>query len=150
MTRESERKRRWSAYFSAKLAEKGMSAADLARATDLSDATVSNWKVARAGISSEAAFLVAAAMELDVSEVLEHAGFPILARAFAGKELRLVGAPAPKPDPGIAKIMAQDDLPEDAKAAMVKWWNERLADDEARRLADADKMIDMQTDRNSA
>lgn len=150
MTRESERKKRWSAYISAKLEETGMSAAELARATDLTDATVSNWKVARAGISSEAAFLVAAAMDLDVSEVLDHAGYPILAKAMAGKELKLAGSLSQKPDPGIAKIMARDDLPDDVKATMIEWWKRRLADDEARRLDDADRMIEMQADRNSA
>jgi len=150
MTRESERKKRWSAYISAKLDEKGMSAADLARATELSDATVSNWKVARAGISSEAAFLVAAAMDLDVSEVLEHAGYPILARAMAGKELRLVDRVTQKPDPAIAKIMARNDIPDDVKASLIQWWKQRLEDDETRRLNDMDRMIDLQTDRKRA
>lgn len=150
MTRESERKKRWSAYISSKLEEKGMSAADLARATDLTDATVSNWKVGRAGISSEAAFLVAAAMDLDVAEVLDFAGYPITAKALAGKELRLVGGPNQKPDPGIAKIMAQKNLPDDVKATMIRWWKDRLEQDESRRLADADRMIEMQIDRNQA
>lgn len=150
MARESERKKRWSAYISAKMDEAGMSAADLARATDLSDATISNWKVARAGISSEAALTVAIAMGLDASEVLENAGYPILAKAMAGKELRVVGTPSPPPDPGIIRIMADKDLSDEMKAVMIGWWKERLAEDEKKRLADADRMIAIQADRRQA
>lgn len=150
MARENERKKRWSAYISGKLDEQGMSAADLARAADITDATVSNWRVGRAGIGAEMALAVAVAMKLDLPEVLENAGFPILADAFRGKELRVVGAPVEPPDPGLMKILADKDLTDEVKAVMIVWWKERLAEDEARRLADAERMIKMRPERDSA
>jgi transcriptional regulator with XRE-family HTH domain len=146
MARENERKRRWSKYIAAKLDELNVSAADLARATDLTDATVSNWKVARAGISAEAALLVAAALRLDPSEVLREAGFPLLADAFEGKELRLVGTPALQPDPVLMKILADKDLDDEGKAVMIRWWGERLAEDEARRIRDAEVLFKARRD----
>ena len=85
-----------------------------------------------------------------MSEVLEAAGFPILAEAMQGKELRVVGASAEPPDPDLMMILSAKDLPDTTKAILIKWWRDRTAADNARRRADAESIIKMQEQRHSA
>lgn len=147
---DAARKARWSAYVKGKLAEAGSTPADLSRQTGISNKTIYNWTLADGVASAENCLILAAAFGVSAFEVLEAAGYELLANAMAGKELRVVGAPAPPPDPGVVKIMSRDDIPDDVKATLIQWWIQRRADDEERRLADAERMIDLQTDRNTA
>lgn len=149
---DAARKARWSAYIRQKLADVKMNPAELSRRTGIPNKTIYNWTLGDGVASAENCVILAAAFEVSASEVLDAAGYEILATAMAGKELHLAGVttPAEDPDPGIVRILAQEDLPDDVKATMIQWWRDRQADDEARRLADAEKMIEMRSDRNSA
>lgn len=147
---DAARKARWSAYVKSKLAEAGTTPAELSRLTGIANKTIYNWTLSDGVASAENCLILAAAFDVSAFEVLEAAGYEILAKAMAGKELRLVGAPAVAPDPGIVKIMSRDDIPEDVKATLIQWWIRRRAEDEERRLADADQLIELQTDRNTA
>jgi transcriptional regulator with XRE-family HTH domain len=148
---DAARKAKWSAYLRKNLESAGWKPAELSRRTGILNKTIYNWTLGDSVASAENCLILAAAFEVPASEVLEAAGYEILSKAMDGKELRLVGASLGEaPDPGIVRIMAQDDLPDDVKATMIQWWKQRQAEDEARRLADAEKMIEMQTERHSA
>lgn len=147
---DAARKARWSTYLQSRLKDAGLNPAELSRRTAILNKTIYNWTQGDSVASAENCLILAVAFAVPASEVLEAAGYEILAKAMEGKELRLVGAPVDEvPDPGIVRIMAQDDLPEEVKATMIQWWKQRQAEDEARRLADAEKMIEMQTERSS-
>ena len=147
---DAARKAKWSAYIKGRLDEAGMTPAELARRTGILNKTIYNWTLGDSVASAENCLILAAAFGVSAFEVLEAAGYDVLANAMAGKELRLVETPSAPPDPGIVKIMSRDDIPEDVKATLIQWWIRRRAEDEERRLADADQLIELQTDRNTA
>jgi hypothetical protein len=147
---DAARKAKWSAYVKGKLAATASSPAELSRKTGIPNKTIYNWTLGDGVASAENCLILAGAFGVSAFEVLSAAGYEILAQAMAGKEIRLVGAEPMTPDPGIVKIMSRDDIPDDVKATLIQWWIKRSADDEARRLADADQMIELQTDRNTA
>lgn len=162
MTRDGgakAKKQKWADWLNAQLREREWNAADLVTASGgaLVYGTVYNWTKGTARVEAETVLVVAAALGVDASEALEAASYPLFAAAMAGRELRLVGAatqPTETPDPGIIKILSRDDLPDEVKATMIKWWNDRRADDDARRLADAERMAEnmagVKKTRNSA
>lgn len=147
---DAARKAQWSAYVKTQLAKTNSNPAELSRQTGITNKTIYNWTLGDGVASAENCLILAVAFGAEASEVLRAAGYDLLADAMAGKELHLVGAPAEPPDPGIVKIMANHDLPDDVKATLIEWWIERRTADEERRLADADKLIELQADRNSA
>ena|SRR6184192_3834088 len=145
------KKQKWSDWINANLQERRWNAADLVTATGeaLIYGTVYNWTKGTARAEAEAAVIVAMAFKVSPSEALNAASYPVLANAFEGKELRLVGTPAEPPDEGILKIM-QSDLPDSTKATMIRWWNRRSADEEQRRIVDVEQMIALSAERETA
>lgn len=139
------KKKRWADWVNAGLAQRNWTAADLVEASGgfLVYNTVYNWTKAMARAEAEAAVMVAAAFKVTASEALEAASYPILAKVMEGKELRFDGAPPTAPDPGLMKILAAKDLTDEIKAIMIKWWADRVAEDEERRIRDAQKIIEM-------
>lgn len=147
---DAARRARWSAYVKGKLDEAGVTPAELSRQTSIPNKTIYNWTLSVGVASAENCLILAVAFGVSAFEVLEAAGYELLAKAMAGKELQLVDAPSAPPDPGIVKIMSRDDIPDDVKASLIQWWIRRRSEDEERRLADADQLIELQTDRNTA
>jgi len=146
-------KKRWSDWLNAQLRERGWNAADLVSASGdaLVYGTVYNWTKGTARIEAETTLIVAAALGVSPSEALREASYPLFADAMEGKELHLVGAPVTAPpDPGIMEILAAKDLPDDVKVVMINWWRKRAAEDEVRRRADAEQMIELRSKRDSA
>jgi len=145
-------KKRWSEWINARLRERNWTAADLVEASDgaLIYGTVYNWTKAIARAEAEICLVVAAALQVPASEVLEAASYPLFAAAMQGKELRLVGAKAEPPDPGIVRIMSAKDLTDEAKAVMIEHWKRRKAEEEERRLRDTEREIAIRTRRDSA
>lgn len=146
------KKQKWSDWLNAELAEHGWNAADLVEASGgiLIYGTVYNWTKATARVEAETCLVVAAALNVPPEQALRAASYPLFADAMAGKELRLVGAPVEPPDPGIMKIMAATDLTDEVKAVMIRWWKERTAEEEARRLRDTEREIAIRARRDSA
>lgn len=146
------KKQKWADWLNAKLAERGWNAADLVEASGgvLIYGTAYNWTKAIARAEAEICLIVTAALNtapsapaVHPSDVFEAASYPLFADSFAGKELRVAGMAAEKPDPGLMTILARTDLTDEIKAVMLKWWSDRLAEDEARRLRDAEAVIEM-------
>lgn len=154
MTRDGSakaKKQKWSDWFNARLLERGWNAADLVQASGdvLIYGTVYNWTKAIARAEAEACLIATAALNtsstaptVTASEVLSAASYPILADAFVGKD-QVAETPTERPDPGLMKILAAKDLTDEVKAVMIDWWADRLAEDEARRIRDAEQMIEM-------
>ena len=144
------KKQRWSDWINARLADRGWNAADLVQASGdvLIYGTVYNWTKAIARAEAEICLVVTAALNtaqrvtpVTASDVLGAAGYPLFAEAMAGKELRLAGvAPA---DPGLMKILATEGMSDEMKAIMIKWWAAQLAEDEERRIRNAEQIIQM-------
>lgn len=154
------KKQKWSHWLNARLKERAWTAANLVKASNdvLVYNTVYNWTQGTARVEAETTLIVAAALnvhpseELNVTpaEALRAASYPLFADAMEGKELRLVGAPVDPPDKGIMKIMAAEDLTDEVKAVMIRWWKRRKAEEEERRLADAEREIAIRTRRDTA
>jgi transcriptional regulator with XRE-family HTH domain len=149
------KKKKWSDWLNARLkerGERGWNAADLVKASGdvLVYNTVYNWMQGTARVEAETTLIVAAALNVPPSEALNAASYPLFADAMQGKELRLVGAEAKPPDPGIMRIMAARDLTDEVKAVMIEWWKRRTAEEEERRLRDTEREIAIRTRRDSA
>lgn len=143
------KKQKWSTWVNANLARLAWTAADLAKAINEPYGTVYNWTKAIARAEAETTLLVAAAFGVPPSEALDAASFPLFADAMAGRELRLPGMQPDAPDPGVQMILAQSGLPDEEKARWIRWWRDRLEDDERRRMADIQSILGAQ-ERDSA
>lgn len=145
------KKQKWADWINARLAERDWNVVDLVAASgdELVYGTVYNWTKAGARVEAETTLVVAAALGVPPSEALEAASYPLFADAMAGRELRLPGMKDNTPDPGIQMILAQSDLPDEEKARWIRWWRERLEDDNRRRIADIQSFLGTQ-ERDSA
>lgn len=155
MARNDNAKKKWSIWFTGKINELGMTSSDLVQVSDgaLTYSTVSSWTVGRSGVSAENALIVAAIFGVAASEALEAAGYQVLADAMAGRELRLVGTPAPSADPDILRLVAKaeaEGLPESTVKILIEWWDRHTAEDKARRLATAEQMLAMRREADTA
>lgn len=149
------KKERWKEWLNDALRRRGWNVADLVRASGdvLVYNTTYNWAQGTAVVSAESALVVAATLGIPASEVLEAASFPLLADAMAGRELRLVGTPAPAADPDILRLIAKaeaEGLPESTVKILIEWWDRYTAEDKARRLAIAEQMLAMHREAGSA
>lgn len=133
---DAEKKKRWSDWITAQLNANGVSATDLARASDgaLTVSTVSNWTVGRAGVSPESAVIIADILRVSRVEALREAGYPVLAEAVADAQGdRPPQAQGIEPDPldaavreGIEKILALTDRSPERQARMIARFKRRV------------------------